>query len=212
MKPPRQKPSRQPGQTIPRHRQEPGNPPAPAVPPLSVASELPPIVDTWEQDEQLRHIGRLLSLDDLDTLRPDALRLHAAHRKASAGHLIRRSKTPWPDPHPPLPWAQRALGFLAWFCTLLGMMSVSCGGVLWGWSALAGREELRRIGNPIGLGGLVVLALGFLLQLDRSWQRPASEQAEPSGTAGPDPQTAPAIPPIGETDWTTFRPGQAPAP
>jgi hypothetical protein len=42
--------------------------------------------------------------------------------------------------------------------------------VLLGWSAWTDRAEIGRIGVPIELGGLAVLAVGMLLQLDQTWQ------------------------------------------
>jgi hypothetical protein len=49
-------------------------------------------------------------------------------------------------------------------------MATTCGGVLLGWSAWTERQDLGRMGVPIELGGLAILAVGMLLQLELTWQ------------------------------------------
>jgi hypothetical protein len=135
-----------------------------------------PTLDNWEADEQLRHFGRVLAVEELDVARPEILRIDAAHPRGMAGkhrhraperagkHRRAKART---EPTTP---SRGLLPFLTWFCTLLGTMATTCGGVLLGWSAWTERAELGRIGVPIELGGLAVLAIGMLLQLDQSWQ------------------------------------------
>ena len=146
----------------------------------------PPSLDDWEADEQLRHIGRALAVEELGSARPDILRIDAAH----PGGTGRRHRATG-RPRRPLPAVQRAasqglLPLLTWFCTLLGTMATTCGGVLLGWSAWTAREELWRIGVPITLGALAVLAVGLLLHLDQSWQhrRTASHLPAKTTSAG----------------------------
>jgi hypothetical protein len=65
--------------------------------------------------------------------------------------------------------ARSALHVVAWFVVLTGLMGMACGGVLLGWSLIAGRQELWPIGLPIALVGQIVLVMGFVLQMDRLW-------------------------------------------
>jgi hypothetical protein len=142
----------------------------PSVIPLPQVG-FPPVLDDWEADEQLRHIGRALAAEELEAARPEILRIDAAHpggiarahrapeRAKSARAVVKKTSE------------QGLLPFLTWLCTLLGTMTTTCGGMLLGWSAWSARPELWRIGMPIALGGLAVLVVGLLLQLDQSWQQ-----------------------------------------
>ena len=58
---------------------------------------------------------------------------------------------------------------VAWLVLLIGLMGMACGGVLLGWSLIAGRQDLWPIGLPIALAGQIVLVMGFVLQMDRLW-------------------------------------------
>jgi hypothetical protein len=141
-----------------------------------------PTLDNWDADEQLRHLGRVLAVEELEVARPEILRIDGAHPRGMAGkHRHRapeRAKKHRRDGArieptvraPSVRWSRGLLPLLTWFCTLLGTMATTCGGVLLGWSAWAERAELGRIGVPIELGGLAVLAVGMLLQLDQTWQ------------------------------------------
>ncbi len=44
-----------------------------------------PALDNWETDEQLRHIGRILAVEELEVARPEVLRIDAAHSHGVAG-------------------------------------------------------------------------------------------------------------------------------
>ena len=171
-------------------RKTPALAPRPGVAPAIESSESParpsvipmpqialaPRLDDWEVEEQLRHIGRVLAVEDLESARPDVLRIDAAHPEGIARKHRHRpperekrsrpvsTKVPQKTP------SRGILPFLTWFCTLLGTMGATCGGVLLGWAAWAVRQELWRIGVPIALGGAAVLVVGLLLQLDQSWQ------------------------------------------
>jgi hypothetical protein len=52
----------------------------------------------------------------------------------------------------------------------IGLMGFCCGGVLLGWSFLAGRADLWNLGIPIAVGGQIALLIGLVLQLERIWQ------------------------------------------
>ena len=135
-----------------------------------------PTLDNWEAEEQLRHIGRVLAVEELEVARPEILRIDAGHPRGTAGkhrhrppERVKKHRRAGDHSEPAAP-GQGLLPFLTWFCTLLGTMGTTCGGVLLEWSAWADRPELWRIGVPIELGGLAVLAVGLLLQLDQTWQ------------------------------------------
>ena len=53
---------------------------------------------------------------------------------------------------------------------LLGTTGFVAGLALMGWSMNAERPDLWAIGAPIILAGQIVLILGLVLQLDRSWR------------------------------------------
>jgi hypothetical protein len=59
---------------------------------------------------------------------------------------------------------------LAWCFLAAGVMGLSCGGVLTGWSLLSAKPHLWNIGLPILLGGQAGLLIGLVLQLQRMWQ------------------------------------------
>jgi hypothetical protein len=146
----------------------------PAVIPLpQMASR--PMLDHWEADEQLRHIGRVLAVEELAVARPEILRIDGAHLHGPAGqHRHAAPQRPRKHRHAkaksqPAARTGGLLPYLTWFCTLLGTMATTCGGVLLGWSAWTEQADAGRMGVPIELGGLAVLAVGMLLQLDQTW-------------------------------------------
>jgi hypothetical protein len=131
--------------------------------------------DSWELDERLRHIERVLAIGRANDDPPNResrqsgvrLRVDAAHSQPSSRHrppsknLKKRSGTgkqrsPW-------------LGAAIWGALSLGLMALACGGVLVGWSVLAEQDHLWSIGMPIAVGGQILLLLGFVLQIDRLW-------------------------------------------
>ncbi len=138
----------------------------PSVEPL--AEVLP--YDSWELDEQLRHIGRVLEYGNShsrplqDAYRRKIARLDPPHGIFPSRHLPlvgrssrnRRSKSD-----------VSTLSALGWVVLLLGTTAFFCGGILLGWSMFTGREELWTVGLPIVLGGQVALLLGLVTQLDR---------------------------------------------
>ncbi len=65
---------------------------------------------------------------------------------------------------------RRRHSMVAWLILSLGLMAFVCGGMLLGWSLLAGRNELWNLGMPMALAGQFGLLLGLVLQLDSLWQ------------------------------------------
>ncbi|HUY31624.1 MAG TPA: hypothetical protein VMV69_02515 [Pirellulales bacterium] len=122
--------------------------------------------DTWELDEQLRHVERILSgrgfnvppAATRDERRFDAPRGGAAlHAKSEStpGASLRRRK--------PL------IAFMAWTILAVGLAVFTCGAVLTGWSIVEARGDLWNIGLPAALTGLLGLLIGMVLQLDMVW-------------------------------------------
>lgn len=139
-----------------------------------VSSDPPLLYDSWELDEQLRHLERVLGRgkkgDDGGQSVPsrETFRLDLPHGGPAGRHRPVKPKLP----------ARRAtasgasegvLPLLSWTSLSLGLMAFACGGVLLGWSVLSGRQDLWSIGMPIVLGGQVGLLVGLVLQLDRLW-------------------------------------------
>ena len=103
--------------------------------------------DSWEIDEQLRHIGRVLHNAKQNgqpptTERHETTRFDLPHAGPTAWHMPatnpvsrRRPKSAARDP---------ASQTLIWLALLLGTTSLACGGILLAWSMLAGRPESGR--------------------------------------------------------------------
>jgi hypothetical protein len=135
------------------------------------ATDQSPALDSWELDEQLRHIGRVLHTAKEKDPQPEsierreAIRIDLSHAGPPEWHV--------PATSPGQPRRARSTGRAAgsrvftWPALLLGTMSFACGGILLGWSLVAGRQELSAIGWPVALGGQVALLLGLVLQVDR---------------------------------------------
>jgi len=140
-----------------------------------------PVCDSWELDERLRHIGRVLRPEDPESesgraaREQEVVRLDAAHRGPSGWHL--------PEPQPAAPSGKPSrktgadkprarssfslLAAIAWTILLLSTTAIVCGGVLMVWSLVGARPELWSIGLPVALGGQVALLVGLVLQMDR---------------------------------------------
>jgi hypothetical protein len=56
--------------------------------------------------------------------------------------------------------------FLVWSALTIGLASMTCGAVLVSWSIINNQNELWQIGTPASLGGLILLLVGMVLQLD----------------------------------------------
>ena len=134
----------------------------------------PPSYDSWELEEQLRHIERVLAPDKSRDSTPEPadqprqIRLDAAHPETARRHLPvakKRPKKRTADDSQSSSWHP----VVTWTVLSLGLMAFACGGVLLGWSMVTGRDELWSIGMPITLGGQIALLIGLVLQLDRVW-------------------------------------------
>lgn len=146
-------------------------------PPLTCAraGEMPSC-DSWELDDQLWHIGQVLQVDKAQGHSQEKAYQHEVARLDPAHNTI------GPRHAPPTPVLRRRksesrstqgggsfLGVLIWAALSLGTAALVCGGMLLGWSLIAGRIELWKIGLPIAAGGQIALLIGLVLQLDRLW-------------------------------------------
>jgi hypothetical protein len=128
--------------------------------------------DTWEMDEQLRHIQRVLGFEkDLarrrrTTARPATARIDPAHA-GSPLHNSPHAAEPLSRIQTAAPLARSTGGVLSTFCLVSAAATLVCGGVLLGEALWGGRPELWQIGLPIALVGQVILVLGLLLRLNR---------------------------------------------
>jgi hypothetical protein len=135
-----------------------------------------PSCDSWELDDQLWHIGQVLQVDKAQGHSQEKAYQHEVARLDPAHNTI------GPRHAPPTPVLRRRksesrstqgggsfLGVLIWAALSLGTAALVCGGMLLGWSLIAGRIELWKIGLPIAAGGQIALLIGLVLQLDRLW-------------------------------------------
>jgi hypothetical protein len=128
---------------------------------------------SWEMDEELRHIERILQAEKNRPRRRrsvdprEAARLDPAHADKSPKNLSDTGASS-PQNRNASPRSPRTAGriFSTLFLTIAAAMLV-CGGVLWGWSMVEDRQDLWRFGLPIALGGQIALLIGMLLQLER---------------------------------------------
>ncbi len=136
------------------------------------AAATPPRYDTWEVDQQLQYIERVLDAGKTANRQAQAAyqqevaRLDPPHTNSGPPHLPRLGKpgrTPKSNPSHPV------LAALTWSVLSLGTMALVCGGVLLGWSLVSQRTELWNVGMPVALCGQIALLLGLVLQLDRLW-------------------------------------------
>jgi hypothetical protein len=128
---------------------------------------VPPLFDTWEIDEQLRHIGRLLGVPEPKT---EPARIDPPHRQSPHEIAGRRPASPpmpleagapavaarSPDRTTPVRW-------LGWFAALCGTVACACGGVLMAWSLYADRRELWTMGLPTAGTGLALFGIGMFV-------------------------------------------------
>jgi hypothetical protein len=124
-------------------------------------------------DQQLQHIERLLRAYDGDRRSlpvgpQEVARLDLAHPGPAPWHPSLSGKTPR-TPQRKSSQPSSALAVLTWGALSLGTTTFVCGGMLLGWSLVAGRQELWTLGLPIALGGQIGLLIGLVLQLDRLW-------------------------------------------
>jgi hypothetical protein len=128
--------------------------------------------DTWEVDEQLRHIERVLQFEKSLARRRKALDCRRATRFDSAHDEAPRKFLPHSaasihEKKPSAKPTRRTGGLFAASCLVLAVAMLVCGGVLLGGSIWGYYPELWHFGLPIALGGQIFLVAGLLLQLDR---------------------------------------------
>lgn len=121
----------------------------------------PPPAEDWNLDADLAAVTRRLQSLRRDSGGPVAPPHFPPHSPIAATPPLPR---PAPRTH-----ARRGT-WLAWPVLMAGMMAFTCGGVLLGWSFIAGRGDLWTFGMPAVLGGQALLVLGLVLQLEGLWQ------------------------------------------
>jgi len=131
----------------------------------------PPPLDTWELDQQLRRVSRLLGLYARQG--PDArqTRFDPAQPAASGWHRQEQARSR-SDTGPNPFW--RLAGVLSTTFTWLGTTALTCGGVLIAWANLAARHELQIVGWPIAVGGAIAMLVGLVIYLDQDPLGPQS--------------------------------------
>ncbi|HEY4761654.1 MAG TPA: hypothetical protein VIH42_13830 [Thermoguttaceae bacterium] len=146
-------------------------------PPACARAEEISSFEDWELDDQLRHIGRVLQIDSCrdghneKVYHREVARIDPAHDMVDSYHVsptLSALLGHKPKPHRTSSGVS-ILGFLTWITFSLGTMALICGGILLGWSVIAGRDELWKFGLPIAAGGQVALLIGLVFKLDRLW-------------------------------------------
>jgi hypothetical protein len=158
----------------------------------AAGSNQPPAYDTWELDEELRHIERVLHAGKATKSNSGDCPDFRGHRGEAVvgengtvpfGGQAARFDPPQaglPARHIPRagrPRRSRRIvrrrgsvsTFLTWSVLTLGTTSFACGGILLGWSVSTGRQELWSVGLPLALAGQIALLVGLVLQIDRLW-------------------------------------------
>jgi hypothetical protein len=138
-----------------------------------------PGYDSWELDEQLLHIQRVLqtrkadgpdSHDDNSTIpvgRREVARFDPPQAGLPARHVAASNRT---DKKRKTARRRRhSSGALTWLAIVLGTAGFACGGVLVIWSLTTNRHELWNIGLPVAIVGQIALLVGLVLQIDRLW-------------------------------------------
>ncbi|MBI2825734.1 MAG: hypothetical protein HYX69_13700 [Planctomycetia bacterium] len=118
--------------------------------------------DTWELEEQLRHVDRILSGARFTTeLKPHISGERRASGDADSHGGTAAGKTPARP--------SRVRVKLAWTIVTAGAAALGCGIVLLCAGAIAGRPGWQSFGLPITLLGQVALLFGMMMQLDLVW-------------------------------------------
>jgi hypothetical protein len=129
-----------------------------------------PIYDSWEIDEQLRHIQRTLQ-NDSGKVAPDAgrqceMRFDSPQAALPSNHVSMSGRLALPR-KAAVRQRNSGSGVLVWLALAIGTTGFVCGSVLLAWSFVAGRNELWTFGLPAMLIGQIALLVGLALQLDR---------------------------------------------
>jgi hypothetical protein len=142
-----------------------------ADPNKSAAVDQLPGYDSWELDEQLQHIQRILQIgkatdrDSDAAARREVARFDPPQAGLSGQHVASNQVG-----KPALPNKRRSgAGGLTWFVLSIGTAGFMCGGILLAWSLATGRQELWNVGLPVALVGQICLLVGLVLQIDRLW-------------------------------------------
>jgi hypothetical protein len=145
---------------------------APPTPQIALRRGLLADAD-WQLEADLRGIHRLIH----------SLRARSAEDSLATTipkpHLREPYAAVRSQPHEtiPEPSAKQATGattaslvqVVGWLILSIGLAIFACGSVLLGWTLIAGREDLWRLGMPLAVIGQSGLVLGLVLQLNGLW-------------------------------------------
>lgn len=130
---------------------------------------LPPMPqEDWQLEAELRYVERLAAAWRDTPPVADSFALPVGEDQVATAEGNRGSRET-PSGEVSNTTKPRFAG-LAWAALSLGVMAFVCGGVLLGWSAFAGRQDLWSIGLPLALVGQAGLIVGLVLQLETLWQ------------------------------------------
>jgi hypothetical protein len=121
--------------------------------------------DTWELEEKLRHVDRILSGARFSTSLAAQPAGDAAQNSSVGSESTSGATLPGEQPR-----RSRVQSRLAWTVVALGAAALTCGILLLAAGALIGRPGWQSFGLPITLLGQVALLLGMMMQLDLVWQ------------------------------------------
>ncbi|HVU86857.1 MAG TPA: hypothetical protein VHD36_06025 [Pirellulales bacterium] len=117
--------------------------------------------DTWELEEQLRHVDRILSGARFST--------EVAESAGAPAHDQVEPSTA-PPVGDPATAARRGRSRAAWLIVATGAAALATGIVLLCAGVFLGRSAWQSTGLPITLLGQVALLLGMMMQLDLAWK------------------------------------------
>jgi hypothetical protein len=144
--------------------------------------ESPPLYDSWEIDEQLRHLQRLLHGETKSgkkttgqcdgrekTMRFDIPQSAVGGRHARESKKHADGKDNGVRVDRVLKTTSSRLGFslMQWVVSAIGTACLTCGIVLSAWSLFDARNELWSVGLPALLAGQILLFVTWILQFGR---------------------------------------------
>jgi hypothetical protein len=121
--------------------------------------------DTWDLEEQLRHVERILSGARFATELAHAAPGEQPPPPTAATKTRLASTAAAAD----RPRKNRLRSRLAWTIVATGAAALACGILLLCAGSVTGRARWQSIGLPITLLGQVALLLGMMMQLDLAW-------------------------------------------